>query len=160
MKGPGRIFGKINENQMYNASIEWYMKTCIIILYYITQYIILFLFYRWKSDGTILESDRQVTSTSVHDDVDYDDDHDDSIADVYAVRNSIPQLHVPPNHQAPFTIPKTNSSPLKDGGWVSLLSFWQSLFSGAILGAIQLGTRKQGAPKRYIEHFMYTNYIN
>lgn len=69
------------------------------------------------------------------------------------IRNSIPPRS--PNHPAPFTIPKTNSSTLKDGGWVSLLSFWQSLFSGAILGAIQLGRRKQGAPKRCIEHFMY-----
>lgn len=107
-----------------------------------------------------MESDRQVTSTSVHDDVDYDDHHDDSITYVYVYTKRNSTAARSPNHQAPFTIPQTNSSTLKNGGWVSLLSFWQSLFSCAILGAIQLGRRKQGAPKHYIEYFMYPSYIN
>ena len=96
----------------------------------------------------------------MHDDVDDDDVHDvsNTYVNVYTKRNSTAPRS--PNHQAPFTLPKTNSSTLKDGGWVSLLSFWESLFSGAILGAIQLGRRKQGAPKRCIEHFMYPKYIN
>ena len=30
-----------------------------------------------------------------------------------------------------ITLPKTNSSPLKIGGWKTILSFWETLFSGA-----------------------------
>ena len=32
-----------------------------------------------------------------------------------------------------FTLPKFNSSPLKNDGWKTILSFWDGKFSGAML---------------------------
>ena len=32
-----------------------------------------------------------------------------------------------------YTLPKFNSSPLKNDGWKTILSFWDGIFSGAML---------------------------
>ena len=36
-------------------------------------------------------------------------------------------------HGFGYTLPKFNSSPLKNDGWKTILSFWDGKFSGAML---------------------------
>ena len=39
-----------------------------------------------------------------------------------------------------ITLPETNSSPLSIDGWKTILSFWDAIFSGAVLVSGRLGS--------------------
>ncbi len=75
-----------------------------------------------------------------------------------------PSTHVVKHPNTPIgsqicTPPKFNSSPLKNGGWKTILSYWEGNFSGAMLNFVRVHVKKVPEKPSVIKKTTFTGRV-